>query len=856
MQRVDTNKLSAMGFNLMPLKPESKFPIGEWKHLQHEKYTGEFPDSCNVAVICGEISGNLFVVDLDNPTLFDEFKEYHDRTYTVKTGKGYHLYFRSSGFLPENRKFDDHRFRHIDIKSEGGYVLAAGSIHPDTKKPYEVMYDKPILSINPQAIIDKLKELGFNVQKRSIEEIQKGVGEGSRDDDTFRYACYLIREKGLSGAALEKEIRELNQRHKPPLPERDINRILIQAWRYEGKNITKSEQITSIENLKDRVKSINKKDIILADDFEDYVKILGQETVIDIIKEFIPDANITTVKRKLLRDIDPKLDEGIPIEFEAMIIAVGDRKTFDVEADFACPVGGETKHSVANEYRELMSPYCFTHKCKMVQDRETTKTQYIQELRIQEFLEIARNNSPVEFDAEIIDENVGEAFFNDRKKFVAKLRSVPSRNGKYNDIVFQIIDMEDIDQKEDCMPTLEEIQKWKSTPNMFQRVRDSISPEQYMEHLNEVKETCMLAVVGGTSMNGKRQNINVGLIGDAQLGKSELALFMHKMIPGSGYTVGRQVSGTGLTIGMVKLYNGTMIPQAGLFPKHHGKPVFWDEGDKTKPEDIESVYGVMEQGFVTSTKTGTHGGMKLPASCPVIMCANPKGGKFNSKYPNIMDNFNFDEPFLTRFDILWLIIDENNPELDDRIRKHIREFEQKKSNYMSMEELQRYFSYARSIKAVVPHELDAKVDALHRKMRPLNRSHGVPIGWRQYYGLYRLLTASAALHLRDTVTEEDFDIVENIIRKSLKSLKMDIDTGEVQDVFEKRKQTKERSFLETFNAVMDEDASIDKEEFISKLAEKEPFNALSADQEFQKRLNAGLLIIDNETGRYKLRRGS
>ena len=69
------DKLKEMGFNLIPLKPKSKEPIGglNWKQFQDNKYMGSYPDSCNVAVICGTSSGNIFVVDLDDAKLYDAF---------------------------------------------------------------------------------------------------------------------------------------------------------------------------------------------------------------------------------------------------------------------------------------------------------------------------------------------------------------------------------------------------------------------------------------------------------------------------------------------------------------------------------------------------------------------------------------------------------------------------------------------------------------------------------------------------------------------------------------------------------------------------------------------------------------
>ena len=133
-------KLQSMKLNLMPLRhkdsKDSKLPfLSTWKHLQSEKYTGEFPTDHNVAVICGAISDNLLVLDLDHETLYNEFSEYHDKTFIVKTGKkGYHLYFHYDDIVVKSKKLFDADNREIDLKAEGGYVVAPGGTHPETKK--------------------------------------------------------------------------------------------------------------------------------------------------------------------------------------------------------------------------------------------------------------------------------------------------------------------------------------------------------------------------------------------------------------------------------------------------------------------------------------------------------------------------------------------------------------------------------------------------------------------------------------------------------------------------------------------------------------------------------------------------
>lgn len=840
MQEIELQQLKNLGFNLMPLQPKSKDPMGgtKWKRLQTERYDGAFPADCNVAVICGEISGRIFVVDLDDESLFKEFEAFHD-TYIVKTGKGYHIYLKYNAFAPPNRKFDDARGRHIDIKSEGGYVLAAGSIHPSGKK-YEVLSDLPIRTVNVQAVMTLLQKIGFDTEKRPIEDIAKGVGQGTRDSDTFKYLCYLIREKGLAGAALEKEAFELNARHKPPMPDDQVRKLIAQAVRYEGHNITVSEELLGMDELEAAIKEDR--------DLTKFIKQFGEELVTSTAKEL--GKSINTIRHVTWQEIKPDL-EGIPIAFEGRVIAAGERMTYTKKASYQCTTCNATRDMVCDAYRKMSVPVCGKDKQAMEVIPETKVTDYIQQIRMQEFIEVARDNSPGEFNAEIIGENVGYAIIGSKYSFVGKFRSMPPKGEDYNDIVFDIMKMEKVEQDETCMPEKSEVERWESDPSIYERVRDSIAPELHLDPM--VKETCMLACIGGTSLNGKRDRINIGLYGDAQMGKSELLEFLHKMIPGSGFTIGKQATAAGLTIGMIKLHDGTMAPKPGLFPLHNGKPVFWDEVDKATPDGRDAALEVMEQGRVTLTKSGSSiPDMRLPAECPLIDAGNPKNGKFNRSYPSIADNFVMTVPFITRHDLVWLFVDQNDPEVDEVIMNHIQDFKLHADKYMKMEELQRFFAYTSKIKATIPEELNESMKVIYRKLRPLNKQDSFPIGLRQFYGIHRLVTASAAAHLRHVATMDDVKIIEKIIFASLKSLFMNVETGEIEKEMSPGKQKRNDVFLSTWGKLQDDNKTVDKDEFLKILGQTKPFTIFDAEDEWNKCENRGMFNIDTDTGRYRL----
>ena len=138
-----------LGFSIIPLKKAMKKPVVQWKKYMEQKPDIEtikhwFGDgNHNIGIVTGRISGNLVVIDFDKEELFQEFiKKLQgkpslavalDDTWIVKTGKGYHIYIKLGDpkLVPRTKP----RLREgLDIKAEGGYVVAPPSIHPNGKQ--------------------------------------------------------------------------------------------------------------------------------------------------------------------------------------------------------------------------------------------------------------------------------------------------------------------------------------------------------------------------------------------------------------------------------------------------------------------------------------------------------------------------------------------------------------------------------------------------------------------------------------------------------------------------------------------------------------------------------------------------
>jgi len=106
----------------------------------------------NVALVCGRISGNLVVMDLDSLSAIaaytSEFPALMD-TYTVASGSGLgaHLYYYADALPMTTRVIGHKTLSNVELRADGCYVIAPPSIHPITYAPYVVSNPAPILRV-------------------------------------------------------------------------------------------------------------------------------------------------------------------------------------------------------------------------------------------------------------------------------------------------------------------------------------------------------------------------------------------------------------------------------------------------------------------------------------------------------------------------------------------------------------------------------------------------------------------------------------------------------------------------------------------------------------------------------------
>ena len=121
------------GFHVFPLLPQGKIPLPGSNGFKDSKSPSDpqvlnpwiQDPSLNIGIDLG--ASDLCVLDFDKPESMPEWLN-QIKTYRVKTAKGVHVYFR--GVRKTTKLYVDGDLVG-DIKSAGGYVLSAGSRHPD-----------------------------------------------------------------------------------------------------------------------------------------------------------------------------------------------------------------------------------------------------------------------------------------------------------------------------------------------------------------------------------------------------------------------------------------------------------------------------------------------------------------------------------------------------------------------------------------------------------------------------------------------------------------------------------------------------------------------------------------------------
>ena len=246
-------KYLGMGYSVIPVKRETKRPlIDTWKEFQSVRPTEEqirgwwawWPEA-NVAIITGSISG-IVVVDLDRDLSPMELLEWQSKfsvgeTFTVKTQRGWHVYFKHPGFDVRNRaKIDGY----IDARQDGGYVVAPPSIH-ESGFQYKIGLDYPLADM-PKPLIKFLMDARVDVGK--VLASQEVFEEGGRRVAMMSLAGKYLK-RGWSAEEVFDALLGVNLRKcNPPLKAEQIKDVVEDIYKAETRQI--SGKVSKLEEVK------------------------------------------------------------------------------------------------------------------------------------------------------------------------------------------------------------------------------------------------------------------------------------------------------------------------------------------------------------------------------------------------------------------------------------------------------------------------------------------------------------------------------------------------------------------------------------------------------------------------------
>ncbi len=219
---------NSKGFSLIPLKSKNKTPaISSWKEFQERKATDKelnkwFGNSTtsNIAIVTGKISG-IIVVDFDSEEAIRFARDNNLlQTLLVKTGKGYHAYYKCKNSIKNQVNVGGIQ---IDIRGEGGYVVAPPSTHPLGKK-YKWAKGKGLDDVPLAELPDIISEENPE-DKTPLKELYKGVSEGERNDTLARLVGSWVND-GLSFEECLENAYLWNSKNAPPLPNKEVERTV------------------------------------------------------------------------------------------------------------------------------------------------------------------------------------------------------------------------------------------------------------------------------------------------------------------------------------------------------------------------------------------------------------------------------------------------------------------------------------------------------------------------------------------------------------------------------------------------------------------------------------------------------
>jgi len=437
-----------------------------------------------------------------------------------------------------------------------------------------------------------------------------------------------------------------------------------------------------------------------------------------------------------------------------------------------------------------------------------------QKIEVQENPEGLRGGAqPERISSYLEDDLVGLIAPGDRVIVNGILHSATRRRGTYRLTSFdKILDAYSIEQQELAFEEVEvteedekEIIKISKDPGIYDKMKQSMAPTIF--GMGVEKEALVLQLFGGLSKRMPdgtyiRGDIHALLVGDPGTAKSQLLTYMSKLAPRSIYASGKASSAAGLTAAAVRdeFGEGQWTLEAGALVLADMGLACIDEIDKMEEGDRSSMHQAMEQQEISVAKAGINATLK--ARCAILAAANPKLGRFDEFIP-MHEQINMPPALLSRFDLIFSIVDKPNRKVDTDLATHILRTHKagevsenisksKKTKHTKKEQdglmenvmpifapefIRKYVAYAK--RNIFPVLDDDALEILKNYYVDLRSSSedSVPFTPRQLEAFVRLSEASARVRLSEEANVDDAKRAISIIDQYLRRVGLDRETG-------------------------------------------------------------------------------